>query len=90
MHIIYDSKYQIYAGGYFVGEIKLVNAPRQCFIEITLAPSDEYSGVSIVPHMLHLTWKTGRRGDPNEAGEEPVKAHEWRLVLFRDGGKIYR
>ena len=68
-----------------------MNAPRQCYIEITLAPSgDERDGISIVPNVLHLTWKTGRRGDPNEAGEEPVKAHEWRLVLFRDGGKIYR
>ena len=77
-----------------VGQIKLVNAPRQCFIEITLAPSDDQhaGGVSIVPNLLHLTWKTGRRGDKTEEerGEEPVEAHEWRLVLFKDGGKIYR
>ena len=67
-----------------------MNAPRQCYIEINLAPSEEYKGVSIVPNVLHLTWKTGRRGDQNAAGEEPVEAHEWRLVLFRDGNKMYR
>ena len=41
-----------------------------------------------MPNILHVTWKTGRRDQGG--GEEPVEAHEWRLVLWRDGDKIYR
>ena len=66
-----------------------MNVPRRCFVEITLAPGDEnVGGVSIVPNLLHVTWKTGKRDQGT--GEEPVEKHEWRLVLLRDGGKIYR
>merc|ERR1712038_1013990 len=48
-------------GGYVIGQIRLVNAPKRFCMEITLAPSDENSSVSAVPNLLHLTWKTGRR-----------------------------
>ena len=65
-----------------------MNAPKRCLIEITLAPGDEIGGVSIVPNLLHVTWKTGKRDQGS--GEQPVGAHEWRLVLLRDGSKIYR
>ena len=75
------------SGGYLIGQISLVNAPQRCYIEVTLAPGDESGGVSIVPNLLHVTWKTGRR---DQGGEEPAEAHEWRLVLERDGNKIYR
>ena len=70
-----------------VGQIRLVNAPKRCYIEVTLAPGDESRGVLIVPNLLHVTWKTGKR---DQGGEEPVDEHEWRLVLEREGSKVYR
>ena len=68
-----------------------MNTPKHCYLEITLAPGDENSTVSVVPNLLHLTWKTGKRAQDSGGGtEEPVEAHEWRLVLLREGSNIYR
>jgi hypothetical protein len=63
-------------------------------LELSLCPATK-CGIEVVPNLLHLLWKEHTRSDkfpqqPMDLLQAPVKAHEWRLMLKKEGNKIQR
>ena len=76
------------SGSYLKASILLPkDVPFFCCLEITLVPVDDDCPIKIIPKLLHVTLKPGKRD-----GRGPRKIHvwEWRIVLLKEGCKFYR
>jgi hypothetical protein len=84
------------SGGYIKAVIQ-IPSKSEYTLELSLSPTASDTllsgGVKVVPIMLHVSWKRKRVDARNAAEQEPqpeILAHEWRLLLKKEGDMVYR